>query len=557
MGVTSFSCRGILLISSLFQLSNTGEVPTGEVPLQHSLSILQRLASTLERSKAVPGNGRVPTIVRTALSIVKSLPESSSVVFADHDNHELQVLVKVLSGALMFQGTAFFNPKMELDSNTTSIEELVDLARQVRVGRREVKVILLSDDPNFVSAFGRFSLERRLLAGHSRLLVVGRLSQQEVSALTRHWTFSMMNTHFVLPSTKGESQSMYGETVNVSALPYEPYWMEEKTEDGSVKYSGADRLMLEAMASTLNFSINSLPVKSWEEVQQSVAERLAWVAPIIHLLAPAWLKHLDFTRTYEHDVNLAFAMVKPVIEPKWQSLYYPLSSEVWLLTLGTLLVVSLSLSGVIKGRQSYLKCKHITTGGIVMWVFGTLLTQGSDNKISAAVSAVSSRTLVISWLSSAFIIGTIYKGNLIASILAPRYPPRPETLEELVKVAEKATMPSFGDVICGMLEESDVYSRRALGNILELGYEAKEGLELTQKYRYPYLDSLRYLQHQLALHYTEADGTSKFYVGRERLLTTLNGWPIPHDAPYKDVFDFVISALDEVLQTQPFMGVVR
>ncbi|XP_064122718.1 uncharacterized protein LOC135226960 [Macrobrachium nipponense] len=106
-------------------------------------------------------------------------------------------------------------------------------------------------------------------------------------------------------------------------------------------------------------------------------------------------------------------------------------------------------------------------------------------------------------------------------------------------------MPSFGATIRDILKESTSDSRRALGNMMELGFEIKEGLDLTLKYRYPYLDSLRYLQHQLALHYTEADGTSPFYVGRERLMTTPNGWPIPHDAPFKDVFDFVILALDE------------
>ncbi|XP_066947170.1 uncharacterized protein [Macrobrachium rosenbergii] len=350
---------------------------------------------------AVPGNGSVPALVRTALSIVKSLPGSSNVIFTDHDNYEFQVLAKV------------------------------------RLGHREAKVILLSDDPDFVSAFGRFSLERRLLAGHSRLLVVGRLSQQEVSALTRHWTFSMMNTHFVLPGAKGESQSMYGGAVNVSALPYEPYWVEEKTGDGGVEYSGTDRLMLEAMASSLNFSISLLPVKSWEEVQQSVSERLAWVAPVIHLLAPARLNYMDFTRTYEHDVNLAFAMVKPVIKPQWQSLYYPLSNEVWLLVLGTLVVVSLGLHWVIKGYQSYSKINSTSGGRTALFVLGTLLSQGLDNRISAVISSVSTRTLVISWLIGAFVIGTVYRGNLIAYILAPRYPPRPETLEELVKVVER------------------------------------------------------------------------------------------------------------------------
>ncbi|XP_068210463.1 uncharacterized protein [Palaemon carinicauda] len=500
-------------------------------------------------------------------------------------------LVKELTGAWMSEGIAYFNTeidKIDGASNGTSVEKLVGLARQVRLHHHEVKMIVLSDDPTFLSAFARMSLKRRLLAGHSKLLVIGRLSLKDVKDLTVHWTYAMMDSHFVIPSAKLETEgwniysylpfsasgsrlspvgfwrpskglvledvflfprkfeNMYGGTVNVSTLPYEPYWVEKRTEGGGdVLYSGTDRLLLEAMASFLNFSIYVLPVKSWEEVLQTVANRSAWVVPIIHVVTPARLTYLDFTRTYEHDVNLAFVMVKPVIELKWQSLYYPLTDEVWLLILGTVLVVSLSLFEVLKICQSYSRSEETSLGRIAMCVFGTLLSQTLDRRIDAVSRGVSSRFLIISWLVSAFVIGTIYKGNLIASILAPRYPPRPETPDQLVKVVDRVTMPSFEPTLRNMLRESSAESRRALGNMMELGYETKEGLELTLKYRYPHVDSLRYLQHQLALHYTEADGTSSFYIGREGLVSPPLAWPVLPDAPFKELFNYVISVLIE------------
>ena len=37
------------------------------------------------------------------------------------------------------------------------------------------------------------------------------------------------------------------------------------------------------------------------------------------------------------------------------------------------------------------------------------------------------------WLIFAFIVSTVYRSNLTASLTYPTYPPRPETLSELVK----------------------------------------------------------------------------------------------------------------------------
>ncbi|XP_064122563.1 uncharacterized protein LOC135226801 [Macrobrachium nipponense] len=86
---------------------------------------------------------------------------------------------------------------------------------------------------------------------------------------------------------------------------------------------------------------------------------------------------------------------------------------------------------------------------------------------------------------------------------------------------------------------------RTLGNMMELGYEIEEGLRLTLEKKYPHFGSLRFLQYDVAYRYTEADGTSPLYVGRETIMPIYNAWPIPHDAPYKNDLDFVILALIE------------
>lgn len=63
-------------------------------------------------------------------------------------------------------------------------------------------------------------------------------------------------------------------------------------------------------------------------------------------------------------------------------------------------------------------------------VIATLLSQ---NLTSNLPSSNSSRIFVMAWLVFAFILGTVYRGNLTAALTLPRSPPRAETLEDLVR----------------------------------------------------------------------------------------------------------------------------
>lgn len=62
--------------------------------------------------------------------------------------------------------------------------------------------------------------------------------------------------------------SFYGSKVGVTALPYMPYWTVKDDGDvnGTVHYSGSDWMMLETIASALNFTIHVLPVTTWVQV---------------------------------------------------------------------------------------------------------------------------------------------------------------------------------------------------------------------------------------------------------------------------------------------------
>ncbi|KAK7076226.1 hypothetical protein SK128_028321 [Halocaridina rubra] len=432
-------------------------------------------------------------------------------------------LTKDLCESKNCQGIAVFEFPPNNDRNATKLNQLLRVIRQIRIRSECAVLIVLNDDPKFLMTLADVSLTQRTLGGSTRFLVVGQLQYQDISYLTTHWIFAMMNTVFIVPSMNLESASWYlytylpysssenllakigkwtqkkglilsggssvfqekftdfhGATVNFTALPYKPYWTDDNLPDGDRVYSGADRQMLEAMASALNFSIYILPVQSWDEVLQRVAERVSFMSPVVHMVLPQRLLRVDFTCTYEHGINIAFAMAKPVLKPQWQSLYYPLSDQVWLYALGVLIITILSFLSVQNGSNLFGEDKSSGIGALVLSVLGSLFGQTFSTRCPTVSSM---RVLIAFWLIFVFILGSAYKGNLIAFLVAPRYPPRPETLAELVKVAERVTMPSYGEQFRNFLKSSEFPNFQALGNMLQVGVSVTDGLQLALKYR--------------------------------------------------------------------------
>lgn len=76
---------------------------------------------------------------------------------------------------------------------------------------------------------------------------------------------------------------------------------------------------------------------------------------------------------------------------------------------------------------------HAEAGAVTMEVLGTLLGQ---NFYKWLPKSTLSRILVAAWLVFAFILGTAYRGNLTAALTLPTYPPRPETIEQLVDTVD-------------------------------------------------------------------------------------------------------------------------
>ncbi|XP_063614362.1 uncharacterized protein LOC134787515 [Penaeus indicus] len=527
------------------------------------------------------------------------------------------------------------------DNVTVDMSWLIAEARKVRNSYYCTRVVVLSDDPAFLASFAESSLRGRLLVWATRLLVVTRLPLQELRRLlSSSWTFSMMNAMALLiddgsgyrscrvyahlpyspagarvvrvaswSSSGGltlasrhqlfpqKFTNFHGATVNITALPFRPYWIERTTVGpngtAATTYTGTDALMTHAMAQTLNFTFNVLPCADWNEVgfrdqtkltlmlslvTSKVIERESFIAPVIHVHLPQREKQYDFSYDYEH-ANLDFSLAKPSLRPKWQGLYYPLSNEVWLcILLALLLTPFLAVLATYNGEgEADIKTMSLN-------LIGSLLGQSMASRRGESAG---SRVFVASWLVFAFVVGTAYRGNLTAALTLPKYPPRVETLAQLVETADRITMPPYGRDFQAFFKQSESEIFNALASKMEIVPDILSGLkQITNKAplqdqspamvfghatgfaevwgrsvvlstierdwvtvytsQKSHIDSDRYLRLGVAEHFTLADGSNDLYLGREPVLTTIVGLPIPHDAPYKPQIDRFLMLMLEV-----------
>ncbi|XP_037782039.1 uncharacterized protein LOC119578542 [Penaeus monodon] len=369
--------------------------------------------------------------------------------------------------------------------------------------------------------------------------------------------------------------NFYGSGVNVTALPYTPHWVEDvvvNADGTSTKiYGGTDYFLLSTIAEALNFSIHVLETSSWDEVATRVEERVSFMATVFHNVLPQRLERYDYSYTYEYG-SLDFCVAMPGLRPQWQSLYYPLSDLVWACVLLVLALVLASLYGkppknsipkIDQGIKANMPVYHKTNsisqvirldwenqrkspatgiGRVAETVFGILMWQ---SVVLSAARDNGSRVLVMAWMIFAFIVGTAYRGNLTAALTLPKYPPRVETLLQLVNTFDSVTMPPFGTEFIKFFKQSDSGVYKALAERMHIVPSVMEGLQQALDKREAHVAGRRYMEQKIAKYFSLPDGGGKLYVGRESLLPGISAWPIPHDAPYRRQLDRLMMAVIE------------
>ncbi|XP_071527030.1 ionotropic receptor 21a-like [Panulirus ornatus] len=455
-----------------------------------------------------------------------SQPSCSLILFTDGTTSSSSVLKAVSSERSSPRGVTVMEVTAA-DGNVTlaMLSHLVSQARRVRLSSWCVRVVVVSHDPAFLVAFAESSLKGRLLVWATRLVVVTRLTLPQLYALLpAHWTFSMMNTIFLnledtstslryrlythLPYSPDGAQvvrvaawsqihgivqlagltlfpekftSFYGAVVKVTAKSWPPYWdeVEVKAPNGSVymRYSGSDYQTLIALSEALNFNFSLLPVATWMEAAERVNERQALLLAVNHITLPGRLNRHDFTYTYEF-IRMSFSMVKPAIKPRWQSLYYPLTDQVWLAMLVVLLFMPTFLYTVNVRRSDRGARNRMTVGAVALEVTGILVGQNLPLRLP---DIGSSRVLLTVWLVFSFVVGTAYRGNLTAALTLPKFPPRPETVQELVQTIDRVTAPPLGRDWQKFMSSSESEAYRKLAGLMLIGPTIQEGLLMATK----------------------------------------------------------------------------
>ncbi|XP_042231349.1 uncharacterized protein LOC121872583 [Homarus americanus] len=545
-------------------------------------SILPQLGSSgVEDLLSVAGGG-----VEAVLEAV-SQPTCSLILLTDGTTSPSTILKKESAVPRNPWGVVVFEVVLDSqEANETQVllARLLHQARQVRMESRCVRVVVVSHDPVFLDTFAEWSLKGRLLVWATKLLVVTSLPLPQLHALlSSHWTFSMMNTILLnledtppnlrvrmythLPYSPEGAQvvrvaswlperglvpkpdsslfsckfsNFYGAQVNVTALPFPPFWDEVKGPDNTTQYSGTDYMLLATIADALNFTIYVIPTANWAEVEKLVEERVSYIATVYHTLLPKRLEHFDYSWVYEY-ASLDFSMAQPGIKPQWQSLYYPLTDLVWVAVLLALLFTPVVLLLIIRGSEWRDGESGIEAAVVVHDCTGMLLGQNLPRRLPRTNS---SRVLVAAWLVFSLVIGTAYRGNLTSYLTLTKYPPRTETLEQLVATTDRITMPPYGAEFKNFFSKSDSQVFQKLAERIHLVPSTVGQQEAIQK-KQAHLENRRYQQLKIAERFTKTDGTPKLYIGRESILPGQAAWPIPHDAPYKPVLDRSLMAVIE------------
>lgn len=86
--------------------------------------------------------------------------------------------------------------------------------------------------------------------------------------------------------------------------------------------------------------INDYLLFSQFQAKMWVQKRVSFVLPLFHFMLVERLALYDFSYAYEFSAHM-FIAATPSLRPQWLSLYYPLSGNVWLAVISTIMIVPL------------------------------------------------------------------------------------------------------------------------------------------------------------------------------------------------------------------------
>ncbi|KAK7040234.1 hypothetical protein SK128_015099 [Halocaridina rubra] len=106
-------------------------------------------------------------------------------------------------------------------------------------------------------------------------------------------------------------------------------------------------------------------------------------------------------------------------------------------------------------------------------------------------------------------------------------------------------MESYGKVFRDFFRASESKVFQELANRIVIGPKTADGLQEAIDKKQSHVAGRRIIQQTIAKLFTDAEGRTKLYLGRQSIFPAPSAWPIPHDAPYKSALDRIMMAVIE------------
>ncbi|KAK3892903.1 hypothetical protein Pcinc_003269 [Petrolisthes cinctipes] len=383
---------------------------------------------------------------------------------------------------------------------------------------------------------------------HLPYTVSGMAETVRVASWTPTQGLNILSTQLTLYPEKGAN--FHGAPVTLGANTLPPYWQQWEvlnSEGGKeMRYAGRSWLMIELVAHKLNFTPVQVLTNNWAEVMALIKERAIYISPVVYTVMPHQLAFNDYTTFIEPD-TLTFSMAVPSLAPRWQALYYPLSPVVWFLVLLSILVYPAVLL-----LLSYNRSEGGLRVMVVMEATATLLGQPLPRHLPYHTSL---RLLVGAWLVFGVIFATAYRGNLTAFLTIPKFPPRAETLHQLIMTDAMVTVPwDDGDDLKVFFGESGSPDTQELSRRMYKVWDTETGMRQATYMNEAYVYIRKVLEMTIAQHFTSHDGQPQLYVAQENISPGIAAWPIIRDAFFKHTLDWCVNALVESGLSEKWMS---
>uniref|UniRef100_A0A0P4W7L5 Ionotropic glutamate receptor C-terminal domain-containing protein n=1 Tax=Scylla olivacea TaxID=85551 RepID=A0A0P4W7L5_SCYOL len=346
--------------------------------------------------------------VKEALDVVlaeASLSHCSLIFIMDKTSSYFYEALRIRVSARKTGGDVVFDvaDDRSIGVNLT-MTQVVAQARKMQLMSWCTLVVVFSDNSTFLSVFAEIADKGRLMVWETKLLVITRLPLSNLQDLLQNcWTFSMMNTMFLeLNTSSGENHCrIYGH------MPYGP--------------NGSHVAQLASLNSghvLVNLGDRTLFPEKYNNFH-GMKVNLTWIP-----LTPYWMvmkrpgpngtEVTTFSgREYCIMENIALILnfsLNPLPYTGWDPM---------------------NKSGKDKGPGAWLVMKQ---------VLGTLLDEAIPGELPQRSTT---RVVLTAWLIFSFVVGTVYRSNLTASLTIPKYPPRIETFSGLVDANTKQVDRAF------------------------------------------------------------------------------------------------------------------